>query len=63
MVLSRSVFSIAVVFLFFVSRVMVSFLGEVMFSFISFQSGGGMSQVSFGFPGIVSGGISFPFDE
>ena len=61
-VLSRSVFSIAV-FLYFVSRVMVSFLSEMMFSFISLQSGGGMSQVLFGFPGIVSGGISLPFDE
>ena len=50
-------------FLYFVSRVMISFLDEMVFSFISLQSGGGMSQVSFGFPGIVTGGISLPFDE
>ena len=62
-VLSRSVFSIAVVFLYFVSRVMISLLSEMVLSFISLQSGGGMSQVSFVFPGIVSGGISLPFDE
>ena len=61
-VLSRSVFSIAVVF-HFVSGVTISFLSEMVFSFISLQSGGGMSQISFGFPGIVSGGISLPFDE
>ena len=32
-------------------------------SFISFQDGGGMSQVSFGFPGIVTSGVTLPFDE
>ena len=50
-------------FFYFVSRVMISFLTEMVFSFISLQSGGGMSQVSFRFPGIVSSGISLPFDE
>ena len=42
---------------------MISFLSEMMFSFISLQSGGGMSQVLFRFPGIVSSGISLPFYE
>ena len=38
-------------------------LGEMVFSFIGIQDGGGMSQVLFRFPGVVSSGVAFPFDE
>ena len=38
-------------------------LGEMVFSFIGIQDGSGMSQILFRFPGVVSSGIAFPFDE
>ena len=36
---------------------------ESVLSFISFQDGSGMSQISFRFPGVVTCGVTLPFDK